>query len=355
MTIGKQAFGDSPEGQVERITIENARGTRVSAITYGAIITSVLLPDVSGARTEVTLGFDDLEGYLGKHPYFGATVGRVANRIAGAAFSLDGTTHRIDANQGENTLHGGTDGFHRKLWTAELFGESEVAGVVFSRTSPHGECGFPGNLTVSIRLYLSEKNELTLAYEASTDRPTAVNLTNHAYWNLGGQPSATILGHVVTLDPDHYLPTGEGQIPTGRIAPVAGDPHDFRQPKPVGKDIGEVADGFDECYVFGNAVGEQRSRATMASEELRRVARVEDPESGRTMEIRSTMPGIQFYTGNKLEGAPARDGGTLVKHAGMCFETQFLPNAVNEPGFPSPFLYPGETYRHTTVHVFGTL
>ncbi|MFP4614082.1 MAG: aldose epimerase family protein [Spirochaetaceae bacterium] len=223
--------------------------------------------------------------------------------------------------QGENTLHGGAVGFHRKLWTSELFGESEEAGVVFSRTSPHKECGFPGNLAVSIRLSLSEENELVLTYEATTDRPTAVNLTNHAYWNLAGRPQDTILGHVVTLDPDHYLPTGEGQIPTGRIAPVAGDPHDFRQPRPVGTDIGAV----------------------------------EDPESGRTMEIRSTMPGMQFYTGNKLEGAPARDGGTLVKHAGMCFETQFLPNAVNEPGFPSPFLYPGETYRHTTVHTFGTL
>ncbi|MFP4565252.1 MAG: aldose epimerase family protein, partial [Spirochaetaceae bacterium] len=291
MTIGKQAFGESPEGPVERITMENAHGVSVSVMTYGAIITSVLLPDASGMRREVTLGFDTLDGYLGAHPYFGATVGRVANRIAGAAFSLDGTTYRIDANQGQNTLHGGAEGFHRKLWTSELFGESEEAGVVFSRTSPHKECGFPGNLAVSIRMSLSEENELVLTYEATTDRPTAVNLTNHAYWNLAGRPQDTILAHVVTLDPDHYLPTGEGQIPTGRIAPVAGDPHDFRQPKPVGADIGAVEGGFDECYLFGEDIGEQRTRATMASDELRRFARVEDPESGRTMEIRSTMPG----------------------------------------------------------------
>lgn len=355
MTIEKQAFGDSPEGPVERITIENGRGVSVSAITYGAIITSVLLPNAGGTREEVTLGFDSLDGYLGAHPYFGATVGRVANRIAGASFDLDGKTVRIDANQGENTLHGGTAGFDRRLWNAEVFGESDEAGVVFSRTSPDGECGFPGNLEVKLWLSLSERNELTLLYEAVTDRVTAVSLTNHSYWNLAARPRDTILGHVVTIEGDHYLPTGEGQIPTGQILPVAGRPHDFRDGKTVGKDMGAVPDGFDECYVFGEDLDPPASQAQTAGDAMRRFARIEEPESGRTMEIHSTMPGLQFYTGNKLEGGPARDGGTLPRHAAMCFETQFLPNAVNEPGFPTPILRPGDTYRHKTVHVFGTL
>jgi aldose 1-epimerase len=355
MTIEKQAFGECPEGHVERITVENARGVSVSAITYGAIITSVLLPDAGGSREEVTLGFDDLEGYLGKHPYYGATVGRVANRIAGASVPVDGRTYAVDANQGENTLHGGTDGFHRKLWTAELFGESDEAGVLFTRTSPDGECGFPGTLTVSVRLSLSEQNALTLTYDATTDKPTVVSLTNHAYWNLTARPLDTILGHVVTIDADHYLPTGEGQIPTGDVLPVTGRPHDFRHGKPVGTDIGLVTGGFDECYLFGDELAQTGPRAEMASDTLKRFARVEDPESGRAMEVHSTMPGMQFYSGNKLEGAPARDGGKLVAHAGMCFETQFFPNAVNEPRFPSPILRPGETYRHKTVYTFATL
>jgi aldose 1-epimerase len=354
MTIEKQAFGECPDGHVERITMENARGVSVSAITYGAIITSVLLPDAGGRREEVTLGFDTLDGYLGPHPYYGATVGRVANRIAGAAASIDGKTFRLDANQGENTLHGGTDGFHRKLWNAVVFGESEEAGVVFTRTSPDGECGFPGNLSVSVRLSLSEHNELTLAYEATTDRPTVVSLTNHAYWNLAARPRETILGHVVTIDADHYLPTGEGQIPTGGVLPVAGGPHDFRDGKPVGQNIALTTDGFDECYLFGEELARSQARAEMASDTLKRFARIEDPESERTMEVDSTMPGMQFYSGNKLEGAPGRDGAPLGRHAAMCFETQFFPNAMNEPGFPSPILRPGETYRHRTVYRFGT-
>ena len=353
MTIEKQAFGDSPEGPVERIHIENSAGLSVSAITYGAILTSVLLPDAAGKREEVTLGFDELAGYLAAHPYFGATVGRVANRIAGASFTLDGRTYDLDANENGVTLHGGSAGFHRKLWHAELFGESDEAGVVFTGTSPDGEGGFPGNLSVSVRLSLSEAGELTLLYEAETDRPTPVNLTNHAYWNLSGNPTATILDHELTLHHTHYLPTGDGQIPTGRVAPVDGDPHDFRDGKPVGADIDRVSGGFDECYLYGAELPSAGVRATMAGEELRPVARIADPRTGRTMEVHTTMPGLQFYSGNKLEGAPARSGGQLVKHAGMCFETQFLPNAVHEPTFPSPILMPGETYRHKTVHVFG--
>jgi aldose 1-epimerase len=206
-----------------------------------------------------------------------------------------------------------------------------------------------------VRLALSEQNELTFTYEATTDMATPVNLTNHAYWNLSARPRDTILAHRVRLHPGHYLPTDEGQIPTGEVAPVEGDPHDFRSPKSVGEDIDKVPGGYDVCYLFGEELPGEGARAQMSAEKLRTFARIEDPESGRTMEVHTTMPGIQFYSGNKLEGAPARDDGTLPKHAGMCFETQFLPNAVNEPAFPSPILRPGETYHHKTVHVFGTM
>ncbi|MFP4010793.1 MAG: aldose epimerase family protein [Spirochaetaceae bacterium] len=354
MTIEKQAFGESPEGPVERITIVNQAGVSVSAMTYGAIITSVLLPDAAGHREEVTLGFDELESYLGRHPYFGATVGRVCNRIAGASFSLDGKRYPLEANEGGNTLHGGTHGFHRKLWTADVFGESDEAGVIFRCTSPDGEAGFPGTLSVSVRLSLNESNELRLRYEAATDKATPVSLTNHAYWNLSARPEHGVLDHQVLIDPDHYLPTDAAQIPTGQVLPVAGTPHDFRNAKPVGRDIGKVEGGFDECYLFGADLDSALQEATMGSETMRRCARVVEPGSRRTMEIHSTMPGLQFYTGNKLDGAPARDGGSLHAHAAMCFETQFLPNAVNEPAFPSPILRPGDTYRHETVHIFGT-
>ncbi|MFO8063974.1 MAG: aldose epimerase family protein [Spirochaetia bacterium] len=350
MTIGKEAFGHCPEGPVERITIENANGLAVSAITYGATLISVLVPDSTGTREEVTLGFDSLEGYLGKHPYFGATVGRVANRVSNGAFKLNGRTYKLDRNEGGHTLHGGSEGFNRKLWNAELAGEANEASVVFSRTSPDGEAGFPGNLAVSVRLSLSEQNELTLTYEATTDQATPINLTNHSYWNLSAQPSRTIREHIVRIDPGHYLPTGEGQIPTGDVASVDGDPHDFRTKKAVGADIEDVPGGYDVCYLYGD---ELDSAAVMASDSLRRIVEVEDPTSGRTMEVHTTLPGVQFYSGNKLSGAPARAGGTLPKHAGMCFETQFLPNAINEPAFPSPILRPGEKLSHKTVHVFS--
>ncbi len=345
MTIEKSPFGVSPEGQsIERLAVRNANGLSFAAIAYGATLVSVTVPDVRGNCVETTLGFDSAEGYLGPHPSFGVTVGRVANRIAGGSFQIGKKRFTLPKNEGGNTLHGGEEGFSRRFWTAELFGENGSAGVRFSRVSKHGEEGFPGKLEVVATYTLTVENELIFDYQAVTDRTTPVNLTNHAYWNLAG--SGTVLDHELTLHAEYYLPVDEESIPTGESAPVAGTPFDFRNPKRVGADIDVVPGGYDHCYVVhSDTVTAERMPP------LRHVAKLVDPLSGRGMDVLSTQNGVQLYTGNKLEGKTDRRG-ELRRYSALCLETQGFPNAVNQPDFPSVLLEPGKVYRQRTVHRF---
>lgn len=347
MTVIKKPFGLLPDGtEIERFIIENQSGLAVEVISYGATLTSCRLPDRDGRVEEVTLGFETLEAYRGDHPYFGATVGRYANRIAGAAFTIDGKEHHLTRNHGKHQLHGGAAGFNRVPWEAEAFGNPDDAGVVFSRTSPDGEEGYPGTLRTRVTVTLTESGELSFDYEAESDAPTVVNLTNHSYWNLGGQRAGSIADHIVRLDCDYYLPSDDEAIPTGEIAPVEGTPMDFRTGKRVGSDWEHVrwpgdVFGYDHCFV-------------VRGEGFRSVARVKDEATGRCMDVSSTQPGVQFYTGNLLSGRTGRGERALSAHDALCLETQAFPDAPNKPQFPSPVLRPGQTYRHRTVHRFYT-
>ena len=364
MTITKEPFGVTSDGtQVERFLVENSRGVFFAAISFGAILQSVRLPDRSNQTGEVTLGFDTLEFYEAKHPFFGATVGRFANRIRNARFEIRGKTYVLEANNGPNTLHGGLRGFDKYVWSAEMFGDSESAGVTFSRTSPDGEEGFPGTLWVSVTYSLNEDGALSVDYHATSDAPTPINLTNHSYWNLAGAGSGTILDHHVQLNASRYLPVDDATLPTGEIRPVDNTPFDFRSGKRVGADIEEAdieeaGGGYDHCFVVdrdgGDTAGGAATPASEASAALSPVARVEDPQSGRVMEIESTMPGVQLYTGNKLAGVSDRSSDELPKHAALCLETQFYPDSPNQPEFPSSILRPGEKFAHRTVHRFST-
>ncbi len=340
MTVETSSFGRTPDGQdVTAYTLRNSRGVTVKLIDYGAIIVSVETPDRNGRTANITLGFPDLAGYLGRHPYFGATVGRYANRIAGAAFTLDGRTWRLAANNGPNHLHGGLAGFDKVMWQASVIQTASEAGVRFHRRSPDGEEGYPGNLDVEADYVLTDRDELRVEFRARTDQATPVNLTNHAYWNLSG--SGTILDHELMLAADYYLPVDEGLIPTGELRPVAGTPMDFTRPKAIGADIGRLAPavGYDHCYVLRSQDGS-----------LAPAARVRDPKSGRVLEILTTQPGIQLYTGNFLDGS-AQNGG-FARYQGLCLETQHYPDSPNRPEFPNTILRPGESYRQVTVHRF---
>lgn len=348
MTVTKKPFGLLPDGtEVELFLLENGAGVSIQAITYGATLTSCRLPDGSGGRVEITLGFDTLEAYLSEHPYFGGTIGRFANRIGNARFVLDGKEYRLTKNQGDNHLHGGQRGFNRVVWAAEAFGNPEDAGVVFERRSLDGEEGYPGNLDVRVTYTLNERNELSFEYEATCDAPTIVSLTNHAYWNLAGEEAGSIGNHTVQLLSDFYLPVDAQSIPTGEIAPVSNTPMDFRTPRAVGQDWKEVKNadgslfGYDHCFV-------------VRGEGLRPVAVVRDPVSGRVMEVESTKPGVHFYTGNLLDGAIGRKEHPLSAHDALCLETEAFPDAPNKPQFPSAVVRPTEVYHHKTVHRFAT-
>ena len=342
MNITKNAFGETSEGQaIEKITVANKGRMTMEVMTYGATLLSLKVPDRERKPGEVTLGFDSLSGYLGEHPYFGATVGRVANRIGKAQFSLGARRYSLARNNGDHHLHGGPNGFNRKVWNAEVFAVDGAAGVTFHRVSPHLEESYPGKLSVSVTYTLTDHNELILDYEATTTKATPVSLTNHTYWNLAGPESGNILDHDVQLHCDSYLPVGEGQIPTGEILDVSNTPMDFRKAKRVGQDIDKVSGGYDHCYVLGQS-----------DDGLTPAATVWDRKSGRAMEVLTTMPGIQFYTGNKLDGIPGRQGTIYKRYSGLCLETQHFPNAVNESEFPSCILKPRDVYRHQTVHRF---
>ncbi len=353
----RRIFGrlPSPDGaSVEEFTLTNAHGIEVRAITYGAIITVIRTPDRSGKLADIVFGFDSLEGYLAQSPYFGAIVGRFANRIAHGQFSLDGVTYHLATNNGPNSLHGGLRGFDKVLWTAEPVQSDSGAGVVFHYLSPNGEEGYPGNVDVRVTYMLTPRDELVVDYTATTDKATPLNLSQHSYWNLHGDGKGDILDHVLTLDASAYTPVDSTLIPTGQIAAVAGTPFDFRSPTAIGARIEQpnkqlrFGKGYDHNWVLDRPAG--------GGTALVRAARLVDSTSGRTLEISTSEPGIQFYSGNFLDGTITGKHGVVYGHrAALCLETQHFPDSPNHPNFPSTILRPGETFRSRTVFVFGVV
>jgi aldose 1-epimerase len=347
-TVTRAAFGSLPDGTaVESFTFTNPSGASVTAINYGGILTSIRVPDRSGSLDDVVLGYDALDGYLKDNSKYGAIVGRYANRIGGARFPLDGRTYELAANNGPNSLHGGRKGFDKAVWKAEPFEREGAAGVTFTHTSPDGDEGFPGALSVSVTYTFNAKNELAIDYEATTDKATVVNLTNHSYFNLGGDGSGDVLGHRLTVNADRYTPVDENLIPTGELAGVAGTPLDFRTATAIGERIADPglkpATGYDHNYVVNRA----DASAVLA-------ARVDDPKSGRSLEVFTTEPGVQLYTANHLDGSKAaRAGHVYGRYGAFCLETQHYPDSPNKPAFPTTTLRPGETFRSRTVYAFG--
>ena len=345
MDVRKELFGRLPDGTaVDIYTLTNKAGLEARIMTYGAILVSLKTPDRAGALADVNLGFDSLEGYLGTHPYFGAIIGRYGNRIAKARFTLDGAEYRLAVNNNENTLHGGLKGFDKVVWTAEPVRGEKGAGLKLTYLSKDGEEGYPGNLAVTVVYTLTDANELEIRYEATTDKPTVLNLTNHAYWNLKGEGDGDILGHVLRLEADRITAVDSpvNLIPTGEIAPVAGTPFDFTAPHAIGERIAAVEGGYDHNFVLKSGGGA-----------LSLAARVEEPESGRVMEVWTDQPAIQLYTGNFLDGSVIGKGGKAYKkHYAFCLETQHFPDSPNHPNFPSTVLRPGETFRSVSVYRF---
>ena len=340
-SVQKSAFGKTPEGtEVELYTLTNQKGMVAKVITYGAILTEIRVPDRHGKVGNIVLGFDTLDQYVKGSPFFGATTGRVANRIAKGRFKLEGKEYTLAVNNGPNHLHGGIKGFDKKVWRAEPMETKEGPAVKFSYTSPDGEEGYPGKLAVTVIYTLTERNELRIDYTATTDQATPVNLTNHSYFNLA--EAGNVLDHVLLLNADHYTPADETLIPTGEIAPVKGTALDFTKPAPIGMRIAQVmsfAKGYDHNFVI-NGGGKKLTLA----------ARVTEPKSGRVMEVLTTEPGVQLYTGNHLDGSLKGVGGVVYgQHSGFCLETQHYPDSVNHPNFPSVILRAGETYKTTTV------
>ncbi len=343
MTIEKKPFGKTADGkQVTLYTLSNNQGNTVELIDYGAIVVSINVPDRSGKKTNVTAGFSSIDGYLERHPYFGATVGRFCNRIAMGKFSLEGKSYSLAVNNGPNHLHGGEVGFDKRMWqVAEVKSDNSV-GLKFTYVSPDGEEGYPGTLTTIAEYRWDNNNCLTLDLQATTDKPTVLNLTNHAYFNLGGAGSGTIHQHELTLACDQYLPVDESMIPKGVLAPVAGTPLDFTTSHKIGERIAQLKEtnGYDHCFVVKGKAGE-----------LRDAAKVVDPASGRTLSIKTTQPGIQLYTGNFLDGKPGNAG--FKTHEAFCLETQHYPDSPNQPSFPSTVLRPGEKFHQVTTFTFG--
>ncbi len=338
-------FGRLADGTaVDIYTLTNKSGIEARVMTYGATLVSLRLPDRNGAIADVNLGFDDLEGYLGTHPYFGVIVGRYANRIAKGRFTLDGIEYALAQNNNGNSLHGGLKGFDRVVWKPEPVLAADGAGVKLTYLSKDMEEGYPGNLSVTVVYMLTNADELKVSYEAETDKKTPVNLTNHAYWNLKGEGNGDVLGHALRLEADKFtaVDSAANLIPTGEIAGVAGTPLDFTSSHAIGERIALVEGGYDHNFVLRGGGGA-----------LALAARVEEPGSGRAMEIYTDQPAIQLYTGNFLDGTVVGKGGKAYqKHYAFCLETQHFPDSPNHPNFPSTILEPGQKYRTVTVHKF---
>ncbi|MCE5279164.1 MAG: aldose epimerase family protein [Planctomycetaceae bacterium] len=343
MSVRVSDFGKTSQGKTVRLfTLTNSGGLRARVITYGATLVGLDVPDRHGKAGDVTLGFDDLPGWMGNRSYFGATIGRFGNRIARGRFTLDGKIYTLAANDGANHLHGGTLGFDKVIWDAEpIAAANAVKFIYFSRD---GEEGYPGNLAVSVTYTLTDANELRLDYEAASDAPTVVNLTHHTYWNLADAGRSSILDHKLMLSADYYLPVGADLIPTGQLAPVLGTAMDFTTPQTIGSRIALAKGGYDHNWVLRGA-----------GSEIRPAARLEDPASGRVMDVFTTEPGMQFYSGNFLNDTIRGKSGTIyARHHGLCLEAQHYPDSPNQPTFPPVVLRGGETYRQTTIHHFST-
>lgn len=342
--IDRATFGAMPDGtRVDLFTLTNGNGLRVKVTNYGATLISVEAPDRNGKRDCVTLYLDSFDDYLSGHPLFGSVVGRYANRIAGAKFRLDGVTYSLSANAGQNHIHGGRQGFQKILWDAAPIHDATRVGVEMTHTSPDGHEGYPGELAVKVVYWLTRDNQLRIEYTAHTDKPTHVNLTNHAYWNLAGAGSGDVLGHVLMLNADRYLPADPSKIPLGTVAAVQGTAMDFTRPATIGSRIDQVEGGYDHCYVLNKTPGQRLSLA----------ARLSDPTSGRVMEVHTTQPGVQLYTANGLSSRLKAGGLSYGRYHGVCLETQHFPDSPNRPAFPSTVLRPGETYRQVTVYRFS--
>ncbi len=338
--ISIRDFGSLDDGSTASlVTLKNDKGMEVSVTNYGGIITSIMAPDRDGRFDNVVLGFNNLDDYLEGHPYFGAIVGRYANRIAGGRFELDGEVYELATNDGDNHLHGGEQGFDKVLWDYDVIDEQTVT---LSYLSPDGEEGYPGNLDVEVTYSLTDDNELRIDYRARTDRTTPVNLTNHSYFNLTGDPTEGILDHYLRIDADHYTPVDDGLIPTGEREQVEGTPFDFTTMERVDARIGQVPGGYDHNWILNRP-----------DEGLRQVAVLQDEESGRIMRVFTDKPGLQFYSGNFLDGSLRdHEGRPIHRHAALCLETQYFPDSPNQPDFPSTILTEDETYRTTTTYRF---
>jgi aldose 1-epimerase len=342
MSLRKESFGKTKDGkEVFLFTITNANHSTIKITNFGGIVTHLMVPDKSGKLDDIVLGFDTLEPYLSRHPYFGAIIGRCGNRIGQAAFTLDGKQYKLSANEGRNQLHGGFTGFDMVAWDAVELPSGD--GLQLTYLSKDGEEGYPGNLNCTVKYVYNDKNEFSMEYSATTDRPTVVNLTNHSYFNLKGAGNGDILDHTVMIKADKFTPTDKEQIPTGEIQAVKGTVMDCNQPRVIRTGVGEIG-GYDHNYVLAEAPSRPMSLA----------AAVTAPGNGRKMEVLTTEPGVQFYTGNNLNGTVKGKGGkSYPKYGGLCLETQHFPDSPNRPAFPSTVLRPGETYRTQTIYRFS--
>jgi len=342
-------FGHAGEDVVRIYTLSNVHGIEARIMTYGASVVSLKTPDRNGHLQNIVLGFDTLDPYLAGVPYYGATVGRYANRIAQARFILDGTTYSLNANDGPNSLHGGSRGFDKRVWKADA--DASRNRLKLTYVSAAGEDGFPGQLTAHVTYRLREDDTFSIEYEATTTAPTSVNLANHSYFNLSGNPAHSIVGHTLTINADQFTPVDATLIPTGELRAVAGTPFDFRIEAAIGSRINtddaqlNIGHGYDHNWVLNAAHGKA----------LRFAARLTDPASGRVLEVLTTQPGLQFYSGNFMDGKPAGQGSVYNYRTGLCLETQHFPDSPNEPSFPNTILRPGETYAQKTVLHFRTL
>ncbi len=349
-TLTSQSYGKTPDGQeVAEFTLRNTAGMELKVITYGGIITSWTAPDKDGKYENIVLGYDNLEQYIASNPYFGAIIGRYGNRIAKGQFSLNGENFQLETNDGPNHLHGGVKGFDKVVWNGQGETNENAAILTLTYTSADGEGGYPGTMEIAVVYKLDNDNQLIVSYQATSDKTTIVNLTQHSYFNLSGDFSQTILDHELSIDADKFLPVDETLIPTGELTDVSGTPFDFRSPKAIGKEV-EAEDeqlvrgkGYDHCWALNNPGS------------FRKVATVVHPTSGRQLEIATDEPGIQFYGGNFLDGTlPMPGGGTYAYRTGFCLETQHYPDSPNQPDFPSVVLEPGQKYTSKTSFKFST-
>lgn len=349
-SVTRAPFGVTPGGDsVDLFTLTNPHGMEVRVMTYGGIIVSIKVPDRTGAFDDVVLGYDSLAGYLRSSPYFGAIVGRYGNRIAHGTFTIDGESYHLDKNNGPNALHGGVKGFDKVVWRAESIKHDSTVGVLLTHTSPDGDQGYPGTVQARVSYALTPDNKLIVSYHATTDKATPINLTQHSYFNLAGAGKGDILGHVMMINADRYTPVDSTLIPTGELAPVAGTPFDFRTPTAIGARIGQAdqqlknGGGYDHNFVL-NRNGDTLSLA----------ARVLEPTTGRVLTVTTTQPGVQFYTGNFLDGTITGKGGHVYQRRyGFCLETQHFPDSPNHPTFPTTILRPGQEYQSQTVFRFS--